>query len=196
MFTFTEEILPNGRVRRYTLQHDGTPMSYAAVLAHWQDEESFRTFFQSILAAVPFTAYRWETPPVTTATQDQAFECVLVDSPSLDRAPEPRPFARHFTDDDTHEGVVVFDNLGRDATLVVPSPRAPDVAYGHLAAFTRGAPMTQQHALWQAVGKTMDARLRAQPIWLSTAGGGVAWLHVRLDRRPKYYHYRPYAVSG
>ncbi|MGI9175867.1 MAG: DUF6940 family protein [Rhodothermales bacterium] len=24
-------------------------------------------------------------------------------------------------------------------------------------------------------------------MWLSTAGGGVSWLHVRLDSRPKYY---------
>jgi len=30
------------------------------------------------------------------------------------------------------------------------------------------------------------------PTWLSTAGGGVAWLHVRLDTRPKYYRYNPY----
>lgn len=27
---------------------------------------------------------------------------------------------------------------------------------------------------------------------LSTAGAGVRWLHVRVDDRPKYYHYRPY----
>ena len=30
------------------------------------------------------------------------------------------------------------------------------------------------------------------PIWLNTAGGGVAWLHIRLDHRPKYYRYLPY----
>ena len=30
------------------------------------------------------------------------------------------------------------------------------------------------------------------PTWVSTAGGGVAWLHVRLDSAPKYYTHRPY----
>ncbi len=33
------------------------------------------------------------------------------------------------------------------------------------------------------------------PLWLSTAGGGVAWLHVRLDSRPKYYGYSPYKTA-
>jgi hypothetical protein len=28
--------------------------------------------------------------------------------------------------------------------------------------------------------------------WLSTAGMGVPWLHVRLDDRPKDYGHRPY----
>ena len=38
----------------------------------------------------------------------------------------------------------------------------------------------------------MEARIGIQPIWLSTAGMGVPWLHVRLDSRPKYYAFGPY----
>ena len=30
------------------------------------------------------------------------------------------------------------------------------------------------------------------PTWVSTEGSGVAWLHARLDARPKYYHHAPY----
>ena len=29
-------------------------------------------------------------------------------------------------------------------------------------------------------------------VWLSTNGLSTAWLHVRLDSRPKYYHFMPY----
>ena len=29
-------------------------------------------------------------------------------------------------------------------------------------------------------------------LWLSTAGLGVYWLHLRLDTRPKYYSFQPY----
>ena len=32
-----------------------------------------------------------------------------------------------------------------------------------------------------------------RPMWLSTCGTGVAWVHMRLDQRPKYYTYTPFA---
>ena len=35
-------------------------------------------------------------------------------------------------------------------------------------------------------------RVGVKPVWLSTAGAGVAWVHVRLDDRPKYYGYDAY----
>jgi hypothetical protein len=38
----------------------------------------------------------------------------------------------------------------------------------------------------------MQRRLNNKPVWLSTAGAGVAWLHIRLDDRPKYYGYTPF----
>jgi hypothetical protein len=38
----------------------------------------------------------------------------------------------------------------------------------------------------------VDVADDANPEWLSTAGAGVSWLHVRLDDRPKYYGYAPY----
>jgi hypothetical protein len=33
----------------------------------------------------------------------------------------------------------------------------------------------------------------AKAVWFSTSGMGVAWLHFRLDQRPKYYTYRAFA---
>ncbi len=82
--------------------------------------------------------------------------------------------------------------LGRDAILVVPCSEAPPEAYGHLAAFSRDAPAEQQHAFWKLVGESVASRLSTKPVWLSTAGAGVSWLHVRLDDRPKYYGHAPY----
>jgi hypothetical protein len=38
----------------------------------------------------------------------------------------------------------------------------------------------------------MSRRVNMKPVWLSTAGAGVPWLHVRLDDRPKYCCFRPY----
>ena len=76
--------------------------------------------------------------------------------------------------------------------MVVPCEIASPSAYPHLAAFVRGAPAQQRHALWQRVARTMLGRLSDQPVWLSTAGAGVSWLHVRLDDRPKYYSFSEY----
>jgi hypothetical protein len=120
---------------------------------------------------------------------------VLLDSPGLARRPDPEAFAEHFGGA-PEAGVVVFPNRGGDAIMVVPCPKARPSAYGHLAAFVREAPESQRHALWQSVGEAMARRLGAKPVWLSTAGAGVSWLHVRLDDRPKYYGFGPYRQAA
>ena len=77
-------------------------------------------------------------------------------------------------------------------------PLTEHAAYGHLAAFVRAAPGGQIDALWQAVGAALeDAWGRSPaPVWLSTSGSAVSWLHVRLDARPKYYVHAPYRALG
>lgn len=172
------------------IDHDERPASVADVMRAWQVDAQFRTFFNSLLADSPFSAFRWETPSVTTATLSRPFEFVLLSSPGLARTPDAKAFAEHFGN--ARHGVAVFANLGGDATMVVPIPLVDQTAYGHLAAFVRAAPEAQRHALWQSVGAALERRISAIPVWLSTAGAGVSWLHVRLDDRPKYYGYAPY----
>ena len=144
-----------------------------------------------MLAGTTHSAFRWETPPVTTGTAHRPFEFVLLDSPGLASQTDPNAFAEHFIGGSVPE-VLSFPNLGGDAILVVPRPLASASAYGHLAAFVRHAPEPQKDALWQAVGEAMAKRLGTSPVWLSTAGAGVSWLHVRLDDTPKYYGFAPY----
>jgi hypothetical protein len=190
MWTAQREILLDSHGLRFTVELDSSPATFAAVMSGWQDDEGFRSLFNALLVDAPFTAFRWETPPVTNATMSRPFECVLLDSPGLARHPSPEAFAEHFG---IAEGsVVTFPNLGGDALLIVPCPLAEWSAYGHVGAFVRQAPDEQRHALWQAVGAAMARRVGVRPIWLSTAGDGVPWLHVRLDSQPKYYAYRPY----
>jgi hypothetical protein len=107
----------------------------------------------------------------------------------LARRARPNAFREHFI---SGEDVAVFPNLGGDALMIVPAPVGDHEMYAHLGSFVRGAPETQVHALWMAVGKAMLEWVGEQPVWLNTAGGGVPWLHVRLDARPKYYVYGGY----
>jgi hypothetical protein len=191
MWTSRSKPLPGGL--RVAIEIDSSPVSFAEVLRRWRDDEEFRAFFIEQLAASRFSAFRWETPPITAATADRPFEYVLHDSPGLARTADPDAFAAYFGG--AKQGVVEFANLGRDAILVVPCPDGPHATYRHLAAFVRQAPEAQKHALWQLVGEAMLRRLSDKPVWLSTAGAGVSWLHVRLDDRPKYYGHAPYRTG-
>lgn len=176
---------------RVTLDRGGDPAGYADVIEAWRSDAQFRSWFNNLLAGVSFGAFRWETPCVSIKTVTQPFEFVLLDSPDLPRQPDPSAFDDRFRNNVDAE-VLTFSNLGGDAIMVVPYPIGPDSAYGHIGAFVRCAPEPQRDALWQAVGEAMINRLGEKPVWLSTAGGGLSWLHVRLDDRPKYYGFAPY----
>jgi hypothetical protein len=191
-FECRRQDLTDGRGYRYQLSRDSAPLPHAEVLELWCHHEPFRSFFIALLSEISYRAFRWETPPVTRGTVERDFEFVILDSPGIDLPADPADFSEHFTAHRPGDGIVVFENLGRDAVLVVPVPLGTDSAYSHLAAFARQAPASQQHALWRVVGDTMQKRLSERPLWLSTAGGGVPWLHVRLDSRPKYYGFEPY----
>lgn len=170
---------------------DGRPASFQRVIEGWQLEPAFADFFSRLLAGLPFAAFFWEMPPLLSSSLTEDFHCVFVDSPALDRAsPEPEAFEQYFSV--ATDGIAVFQNLGGDALLLAPVPLNSDSSYAHIATFTRSAPLSQQYALWRQLGHHCQQRLGDQPLWLSTSGLGVHWLHLRFDRYPKYYTHTPY----
>ncbi len=193
MWRSLQEKLPAKQGLKFFIELNAKAATFNDVLHGWQNDQTFRAMFNTLLADCPFTAIRWETPCVTSDSLSQPFEFVVLDSPYLARAPEPAVFAEHFQASPEAD-ILVFPNLGRDAIMVVPSQKTSVSAYGHLAAFVREAPEAQWQELWQTVATAMLKRVSAKPVWLSTAGGGVSWLHVRLDDWPKYYVYRPYRM--
>jgi hypothetical protein len=185
---------PERGTTRFALYAGESPLSFAEVMAGWKTDAGFRMFFNGLLAQSPYTAFFWETPPVRQDSAAAPFEFVLVDSKHLASAvADPAPFAAHFA---AGKSVTGFLNLGGDAYLVVPGPMEQWTCYGHLAAFVRHAPPDQRDALWWCVGEAYQRRLSAAPQWLSTAGLGVSWLHVRIDSSPKYYRHKPYRNAG
>ena len=175
------------RTRRMTFESSPTVNE---VLDAMVGDAAFRTALTEALAGLPFAALRWETPVMTDDTLNDAFEAVVLDSPSLERRQSASAFADQFAAHD--EDVLTVPNLRGDAMLVIPRPLTETKCYCHLASFLRGAPEAQKDALWIAVALAVRERVGLRPMWLSTAGGGVPWLHVRLDDRPKYYAYGPY----
>ena len=192
MYQSQQTVLCENQSLKYTLLRDNDPLSYGDFLSLLQIDEEFRSFFVSLLKDVPYRAFHWETPPVSSASTNQPFEFVVTNSPGIDLAPSAGPFRQYFEELTDDNGVAVFKNLGKDATLVAPAPVAPSANYSHIGTFTDQAPESQQHELWQKVAAVTEERLTQQPLWLNTAGGGVAWLHLRLDSRPKYYKHHSY----
>ena len=182
--------IPAGR--NYRVLENASPMPFRRFFELLGTYGSFADWYTGELAAFDAEAFYWELPPLTSGTVDRDDEFVLIEAPILARFPPERaPFASYF-DRAPERDVVVFPNLGGDAVMVVPCPRGPDEHYAHLAAFLRGASKQQIRSLWRRTADEMLRSIGERPVWLSTAGGGVAWLHVRLDSRPKYYSHGPY----
>lgn len=193
MYSSEVRQLDEDRVLHFRLFRNREPLSWSGVVDRWQHDQSFRSYFISMLADAPYPAYFWETPPLSRATFDREFEFVLVASQHLAGvSTDQRPFVKHFALAQPVASIIEFSNLGSDALLIVPCPNEPLSAYAHLHAFVQQAPDEQQHQLWQFVGAAIERRLGTQPVWVSTSGLGVYWLHIRLDSAPKYYTYDPY----
>jgi len=163
----------------------------------------------------PFDAFRFETKGCSNSNIDtKHFEFVLVNDPYLSTFAEfadTQAFSEHFekkddsttttTTNPTTAAAVIFSNLGYNAILIVPQPQSDDnvddieSVYGHCANFVRYAPPSQVYKTWKMVATAYLDRIEKkdeEPVWLSTAGTGVRWLHFRLDDRPKYYRYQPF----
>jgi len=196
MWTFQQKILKSDRIYQFSLLQNHKPITYSQVISLWQHDKAFRNFWLEFLANIQMEAYFWETPPITKSSCDRLFECVIIDSPQLAHAkPDFNSFKQHFQT--ATQAVVTFENLRGDALLVAPCPTTNTSGYPHLASFIINSSQSQKHLLWQTVGYKFQQYLDnlvndEQPVWLSTSGLGVYWLHIRLDSIPKYYRFRPY----
>ena len=166
-----------------------TLLSHREVHQLWQEDPKFSQFYSQALAEAGHSGFCWETPPVTNLTLDKAHEFVVIKSDSHARISEDwTPFTEHFR---AGELAVAFLNLGKNGTMIAPNP---DSSFdgSSIASFLNTASPDRIYALWSLIGLKISQQLHDRPIWLSTAGLGVSWLHVRLDSRPKYYRYKPY----
>lgn len=184
-YNFQPELIKPGQVIRYHLLRANAPLSFKEVMVLLRDDEEFRTFYNQVLMAVPFEGFYWEHPPHTLESMGEKYEVSLINGDVLTRLQaDSSAFSRYF---ETDRAVVSFQNLGKDARLVVPVPQGPDQNYTHLANFVRRAAPQQVQEFWKRVGTEVLGALSEMNLWLNTAGLGVHWLHIRLDSRPKYY---------
>lgn len=191
MWTHIAEPLGHYDGFKVTFQSHGTRLTRGECLELLCLDQEFRNSLTQVLKDIPFASFRWESPPVHSDALHKDFEFVVVDAPELEVAADKQTFAEYFRSMGAGQ-VGEFTNLSGDAQLIVPSPIDPDSNYNHFGAFLHSAPYPQIHALWKRVGDAATRLTGSRPLWLNTAGAGVSWLHIRVDRRPKYYVYQPY----
>lgn len=189
MWQANSQLLLGGTIE-YTISNGTNLLSYGEWIDLLQHSETFVVFYNNLLISSDFPGFFWEVKPVDVSKLDENFTFVLVRGDILTSLKsDSSAFNKHFT---LADSVVSFPNLGGDAQLVVPAPLSAESDYGHLAIFVRTAPANQILKFWKTVGEQFSLSLGQQTKWLSTAGLGVSWLHIRIDSRPKYYRHKAY----
>lgn len=192
MFHYTEKTIAPS-VFQFQIKHLDQWLTVQQVIDLWQNSTAFRKFYTQILREVPFLGFFWENKPMHQRTLSDIYQFVILKTSAFNaKIANRHSFEMHFKESQL---VTAFPNLSNTAQLVVPCPnKADSEGFVHLGSFIRNAPDDQIDAFWKEVGQQLDQQLTQNdaPIWLSTSGLGIYWLHVRLDQRPKYYRYQPY----
>ncbi|EKX46959.1 hypothetical protein GUITHDRAFT_107309 [Guillardia theta CCMP2712] len=137
--------------------------------------------------SVPFKSYFWETVPFSGKTAGTVeFQFVCLDAPSLEGSPA----------DCTSFGSANVDGKEVDRYA----------SHAQISTFLRDVDNSSKLKLFQELGRTLQENVLDQAgnfsmlgptssVWVNTEGSGVPWLHLRIDTRPKYYHYAPFRSS-
>ncbi len=168
--------------------------SQQAVWTALASDAAARRSLSGILREEDAPGMFFECAPVSLSTLDQPFEAVILPTRAFEgRATDHRTFAEHLRG--PGPDIRVFGNLSGRSTLISPVLTGD---FPHFVAFLQSAPAPLVDALWRVTAETVLATLydpdrdADTPLWVSTHGLGVFWLHVRLDPRPKYIHHRPF----
>ena len=155
----------------YTWKHE---------LTKWEDG-SVLTYPSSMSQ----TRFFWETAPLTSL--NSPFKQRFVKAPQLKSLKEDySAFQSHFKNLNPRTSVVSFWNKSGDTRLIVPVPLQGHT-YTTLKEFIDTAPRSQRIAFWKKAAKEIKKLVKVSPLWVSTHGLGVPFLHLRISDSPKYF---------
>ncbi len=194
-YIFNKSIISNNTIK-YTVNSESGKLTYRDFinLLKAKDNNFLRTFKDELnRASAEFPGYFWECIPVSSNTINKPFEFVLVNSGALNNIRQDySSFQEKFG---RNNDVVSFASFSGD-TLIVPIPKGSD--YKNINKFTDNTSIGQWEAFWQKVGEKMEENLinaNGATRWLSTSGLAVHYLHIRIDKRPKYYNHQEYLTE-
>lgn len=125
----------------------------------------------------------WETSSVHSGGASAYLEKrVRTSSLPMGLPANPAPFASKLK----KSRPVAFLNLGKSAVLVAPPNKG--LNFSHIGTFHKNASSLDIKAFWRKVATEVEKFIRkGTKVYVSTHGNGVDWLHVRIEKHPKYY---------
>jgi hypothetical protein len=154
-------------------------------------KKQFVLNFINILKQIPYLYYVIQTPCLQN-NRNKFFEFVIINTPGLSEIKiDNNVYKKYFKNT---EMVTSFPNLTGDATLIVPNilKNIDKKVYLNIQTFTNGAPINQQIILWKKVFSEINNC--KHKCFLNTHGFGYGWLHIRIDKYPKYYIHKEYII--
>ena len=152
-----------------------------------------------ILQTTPFKYYMLRAyPSINTDT----FKFYLIDkTEKLSKMkPDTKTYKKYFDSNkniknikNKKENYSTFLNLSGETILTVPKIipkilKKNKKAYLNISTFSKNVPIKYQIELWKEVFKQLEKCFKiSKKCYLNTHGLGIGWLHIRIDKTPKYY---------
>lgn len=155
------------------------------------------SFIKFLVEFNPFDEFYIEFNPITfNQINHTVFEFVLIKTFGFASNPDINTFGIEKLNTNSND-VIWFPNPSNTALLVVPcyNHNYPMDDYTHIGKFIKSFNIKQKRNLIIKMFELYFKLLKQQPgnkLWLSTHGKGVAWLHIRIDKTPRYISWNPY----
>lgn len=164
-----------------------------------QQQNDFKESFINILRTFKkFKYYFIEFPSCSFFSHNICFQFVIINADHTSLKTHVADFS-DFQEYHTkkNEYIIQFPSLSKDSLLIVPVPlKGINIEnYSSISPFMKFANKKQIYEIWTKVSQALIRSLQTdknKSFWLSTSGLAVPWLHIRIDTKPKYYHYQPF----
>ena len=166
-----------------------------------KENYSNNTFIDSFIKLLsefnPFDEFYIEFNPITFNLMDYIiFEFVLIKTSGFETNPDINTFGIEKLNTNSND-IIWFPNPSNTSLLVVPcyNHNYPIQEYIHIGKFIKSSNIKQKRNLIIKMFKLYFELLKKEPenkLWLSTHGKGVGWLHIRIDKIPRYISWKFY----
>lgn len=157
-------------------------MQWKDILDNWT-EGLYPTFAEQ--AKGPFI---WQTS-VLDAKERNEYREIIIPKRFVHKSEYSGPFNEHITKkgNQKEKYAIGFWNVSRDAYLIIPKPRTRK-NFQSLFHFSKNASTLQLRKFWIRVATEIRKMLKMySKVYVNVEGSAVAYLHVRIDTKPKYY---------